>query len=114
MDLAVGTRFAMVDAVGRNERSNKNVFRWAVSGLGSNDHGRPAVRMLGALDGSHTAVFAFFRVDALAADSANISSGFSFRIFSPGIGTGYSPSRHPRQMSSRECFRAAMSPFIDR
>ena len=36
------------------------------------------------------------------------SRGFSFRIFSPGIGTGYSPVRHPRQMSSRECFNAVI------
>src|SRR2546428_889743 len=63
---------------------------------------------------AHAAVFVFFRVDPLDTDSANISSGFSFRIFSPGIGTGYSPIRHPRQMSSRECLRAAIRPFIER
>src|SRR6266571_5807025 len=59
------------------------------------------------------AAFAFFSGGFLTV-SANISSGFSRRSFSPGIGTGYSPTRQPRQTSSRECLSAAMSPFRDK
>ena len=44
----------------------------------------------------------------------NISSGFSFRIFSPGIARGYSPVRQPMQRSSRGCFRALIRPRIER
>src|SRR6266581_7752748 len=46
--------------------------------------------------------------------SEKSSRGCPFLIFSPGIGTGYSPVRQPRQMSSRECFSAVMSPFMER
>jgi len=69
----------------------------------------PADLYGGADDYACTFGSGFFPV--FAAGSMYSSSGRSFRIFSPGIGTGYSPVRQPRQRSARGCFRAVISPF---
>ena len=71
---------------------------------------RTGFRSFGLLGTTQATAFAFLRGEGLTGDSVNISNGFSFRSFSPGIGTGYSPVRQPRHMSSRECFSAEMRP----
>src|SRR5919204_2396305 len=81
---------------------------------GTGEEGGPCEGALSLRGWIYAGTFAFFFALGWPADSENISSGRSLRIFSPGMGTGYSPVRHPRQTSSRECFKAEIRPRRDR